>query len=368
MRTVGVEEELLLVSADTGRPVSVAGEVLRRVQDAGEGGHIGGALDHEFKQQQVETASAPHRSMMDLRDDVRSWRTTAIASARAANALVIASGTSPLPAESELMPDARYAQIADLLAQTARDQLACACHVHVAVESDEEGVGVLDRIREWLHVLVALSANSPFWQGLDTGYASYRSEVIRRWPTAGVQEVFGTPENYHTLVAAMKASGVMLDEGMVYFEARLSHHYPTVEIRVADVCADPDDTILIAALCRGLVDTAAAEWRAGTAVRPVPAAVIRLAAWHAGRFGISGDLLDSATMTPMPARTVVAALVDHVRNALRENGDEEFVDEQIRRILDRGNGADRQRAVLLRTGTLAEVVADLARATAGLPG
>ncbi|MET0784566.1 MAG: glutamate--cysteine ligase [Leifsonia flava] len=365
MRTVGVEEELLLVSAETGRPVSVAGDVLQRVHESGAAGHVGGALDHEFKQQQVETASAPHSSMSDLGADVKSWRATAIAAARQAGALVIASGTSPMPAESVLMPDARYAQIAELLGQTARDQLACACHVHVSVESDEEGVGVLDRIREWLHVLLALSANSPFWQGMDTGYASYRSEVIRRWPTSGVQEVFGTPERYHALVAAMKRTGVMLDDGMVYFEARLSHHYPTVEIRVADVCADADDTVLIAALCRALVDTAAAGWRAGTVVRPIPAPVIRLAAWHAGRFGLSGDLLDSATMTPMPARDVVARLIDHVRAALKENGDEEFVDEQVRRILDRGNGADRQRAVLTRTHQLVDVVSDLARATAG---
>lgn len=365
MRTVGVEEELLLVSTETGRPVSVASDVLQRVHDSGDDGHVGGALDHEFKQQQVETASAPHSSMMDLGDDVKSWRATAIAAAREAGASVIASGTSPMPAESALMPDARYAQIAELLGQTARDQLACACHVHVSVESDEEGVGVLDRIREWLHVLIALSANSPFWQGMDTGYASYRSEVIRRWPTSGVQEVFESPEKYHALVEAMKRTGVMLDEGMVYFEARLSHHYPTVEIRVADVCADADDTVLIAALCRGLVDTAASGWRAGTVVRPIPAAVIRLAAWHAGRFGLSGDLLDAETMTPLPARQVIAGLVDHVRAALRENGDEEFVDEQVRRILERGNGADRQRAVLTRTNQMADVVADLARATAG---
>lgn len=365
MRTVGVEEELLLVSAETGQPVSVADDVLRRARDFGISGHVGGALEQEFKRQQLETASAPHSLMAELGDDVRSWRATAITAARGSGALVIASGTSPMPAEYSLMPDARYERIAELLGQTARDQLVCACHVHVSVESDDEGVGVLDRIRQWLHVLIALSANSPFWQGVDTGYASYRSEVIRRWPTAGVQDVFETAANYHALVAAMKSTGVMLDEAMVYFEARLSHHYPTVEIRVADVCADADDAILIAALCRGLVDTAAAEWRAGAPLPFVPASLIRLAAWHAGRFGLTGELLDGATLTPAPARVVVGRLVDHVRTALRDNGDEEFVDQQVKQVFERGNGADRQRAVLLKTGKLTEVVADLARRTAG---
>lgn len=365
MRTVGVEEELLLVSAATGRPVSVAGDVLRRVQKAGRDKRGGGALDHEFKQQQVETASAPQRSMSDLHQDVTSWRSTAIDAARGVDALVIASGTSPIRADSVLMPDARYAQIADLVAQTARDQLACACHVHVAVESDEEGIGVLDRIRDWLHILVAISANSPFWQGADSGYASYRSEVIRRWPTAVIPEVFGSVDAYRSLVSAMKDTRVMLDDGMVYFDARLSHHYPTVEIRVADVCPDVHDTVLIAALCRGLVDSAARDWSAGVPPLSTTASVLRLAGWQAARFGLSGDLLDPHTMKPAPAAAVVSALIEHVRAALAANGDEDFVEEQVGSVLERGNGADRQRAVLKRTGQLTEVVADLARVTAG---
>ena len=365
MRTVGVEEELLLVSADSGRPRAVAGQVLRRVEASTGDGPIGGTLEHEFKQQQIEADTAPHRFLRDVANDLVSWRRAAAAAARSSRARVIASGTSPLPAEYRLMPDPRYEQIAELFGLTAREQLACACHVHVSIDSEDEGVGVLDRIREWLHILIALSANSPFWHGIDTGYASYRSDVIRRWPTAGAQEIFGSAATYHSLVRAMTGTGVMLDAGMVYFDARLSHHYPTVEIRVADVCADAQDTVLVAALCRGLVDTAALEWRAGAAPRPIPAAVIRLAAWHAGRFGLSGDLLDPGTMTPVPARVVVGQLVDHVRSALRANGDEEFVDEQVGRVLERGNGADRQRAVLRRTGRLADVVADLARVTVG---
>jgi glutamate---cysteine ligase / carboxylate-amine ligase len=163
----------------------------------------------------------------------------------------------------------------------------------------------------------------------------------------------------------MKGTGVMLDDAMVYFEARLSHHWPTVEIRVADVCADADDTVLIAALCRALVDTAAAEWRSGAPTHIVPASLIKLAAWHAGRFGLTGDLLDGRTLAPASAGDVVGRLVDHVRGALRDNGDEEFVEEQVRRVFERGNGADRQRAVLARTGELTDVVTDLARVTAG---
>src|SRR5690606_2621386 len=220
----------------------------------------------------------------------------------------------------------------------------------------------------WLPVLLALSANSPFWRGEDTKYASFRSQAIVRWPTAGPTEAFGSADEYHGLIASMIASGAILDEGMIYFDARLSHHYPTVEIRVADVCPDAADTVLVAALCRGLVDTAAAEWRAGDEPLPLSTAMLRLMSWQAGRFGIEGDLIDPRSSKPRAAREIVADLVDHVRAALRENGDERFVDGQVEQIFARGNGAMRQRAVLEKTGQLSDVVADLATATAGLDG
>src|SRR6476661_1467462 len=146
---------------------------------------------------------------------------------------------------------------------TARERLTCGCHVHVSVESDEEGVGVLDRIRVWLPSLLALSANSPFWNGQDSGYASYRSQAFARWPSWGPADRYGSAEAYHRLVRRMVLSSVILDPGMVYFDARLSQHYPTVEIRAADVCFTVEEAIVGAALCRGLVETAALEWAAG---------------------------------------------------------------------------------------------------------
>ena len=129
--------------------------------------------------------------------------------------------------------------------------------MHVGVASDAEGVAVLDRIGPWLAPLLALSANSPYWMGDDSGYASFRSQVWSRWPTAGPTRLFGTPEAYHAAVQGLVATGTILDQGMVYFDARLSARYPTVEIRVADVCLSADTATLLAALARGLVETAA---------------------------------------------------------------------------------------------------------------
>jgi len=364
------------------RPRSVAARTLRYAAEAaeivGDGGPEasaeaaddvpGGSLEHELQQQQVETDTVPHTEMAALGDGVRAWRDHAIKAARRADARVIASGTSPLPAGVAVVGKPRYLQMVEHFGLTTTEQLTGACHVHVSVESDDEGVGVLDRIRGWLPALLALSANSPFWQGADTRYASFRSQAIVRWPTAGPTEVFGTADAYHGLIDAMIASGAIFDEGMIYFDARLSHHYPTVEIRVADVCPDAADTVLVAALCRGLVDTAANEWRAGDEPLPLSTAMLRLMSWQAGRFGIEGDLIDPRTLEPRAAHEIVGDLVDHVREALRGNGDEKLVDEQVQQIFARGNGAMRQRAVLEKTGQLSDVVADLARVTAGLEG
>lgn len=372
MRTVGVEEELLLVDAESGRPLSVAAQTLRYAAEAAEPVDAtsdevpGGSLEHELQQQQVETDTVPHTDMAALADDVRAWRDHAITAARRAGARVIAAGTSPLPAGTAIVGKPRYLQMVEHFGLTTTEQLTGGCHVHVSIESDDEGVGVLDRIRGWLPVLLALSANSPFWQAEDTKYESFRSQAMVRWPTAGPTEMFGTAEGYRETVASMVGSGAILDEGMVHFDARLSHHYPTVEIRVADVCADAADTVLVAALTRGLVDTAAAEWRAGEEPLPLSVSMLRLMGWQAGRFGITGDLIDPRTSKPRPAREIVADLVDHVRDALRENGDEALVEERIEQIFTRGNGAMRQRAMLEKTGQLSDVVAELARVTAGL--
>ena len=150
---------------------------------------------------------------------------------------------------------------------------------------------------------------------------------------------------------------------MLYFDARASHRFPTVEVRVTDVCLDVRDTVLIAALCRALVETSAASWAAGEPPPQVSAVLLRLATWHASRWGIGAGLLDPLTARPLPAAEVVGRLVDEVRPALRRSGDDGLVAEGVDRILQHGNGATWQRDVFARSSSLDEVVAGLARAT-----
>jgi len=370
MRTVGVEEELFLVDADTGRPRAVAAEVLRVAAAHGDIGDDAGAVDrgamvHELQQEQLETYTPPESDMARLADDLRGWRDTAIADAAEVGARVIASGTSPLPVVPQLVHTTRYEQMAERFGLTTSEQLTCGCHVHVSVDSLDEAVGVIDRIRVWLPVLLALSANSPFWGGRDTGYASFRSQAQTRWPTSGPTELFGSVEGYRRHLADVLESGVPLDEGMVYTDARVSRHFPTVEVRVPDVCLDVRDAVLIAALCRGLVETAAREYAAGDPPPPVSTTVLRLAAWQAGKSGVTGALVDPMTSRPRRAAAVIDALRDHVSDAIRGTHDETRVDEGLSRLFLRGTGAIRQRSVLEKTGDLDVVVTDLAHATAG---
>ncbi|MFI1931247.1 glutamate--cysteine ligase [Streptomyces sp. NPDC020330] len=361
-RTVGVEEELLLVDAAGGEPRALSSAVLA-VAEKEAGGQA--SFEAELHRQQLEFATDPCADMDELAASVRRRRAAAERHASDVGASVVALATSPLPVSPKIGTGERYRWMAERYGLTAQEQLTCGCHVHVSVASDEEGVAVLDRVRRWLSVLLALSANSPFWQGQDSHYRSYRSRVWGRWPSAGPVEVHGSAAEYHARVRSLIGTGVLRDERMVYFDARLSHRYPTVEVRVADVCLDPADTVLLATLVRGLVDTAAREWRAGEQPPDISTSLLRAASWQAGRAGLEGRLVHPRTLLPEPATDVLGALLDHVRDALEENGDLEAAERALAAVERRGNGARLQREILARTGSLRDTVAECVRITTG---
>lgn len=350
MRRVGVEEEFLIVGCSDGQAVAL-GEVLDRLAD-------GDGLSSEMKQEQIETCTLPRITLDELAQDITARRTSADATARIVGARAVALATSPLPVRSTTTPGLRFQRMLDRFGLTAREQLTCGCHVHVEVESDEEGVAILDRIRPWLPVLMAISANSPFWNSEDSGYASYRSQAWNRWPTAGPYDVFGSAAAYHAQVAEILASGVPLDLGQIYFDARLSHRHPTIEVRVADVCLYADDAVLLAGLVRGLAETAARQWRSGRAPAPVSTMSLKLASWHASRFGLAADLMHPLSGRLRPASDVASALLEHVGPILKEQGELETVGALLLHVLARGNGAARQRAAYARAGGLRDVISD----------
>jgi carboxylate-amine ligase len=358
VRRIGVEEELLLVDAFNGRPVpgyhDVAAEAERRLDLP---------AAHELKQEQAEIASAPYRNLLHVGRDLRQRRDRLAEAAGERGLAVAATATSPVGGRATTTENERYQRMEQRFGLLERQQLTCGMHVHVEIESPDEGVAIVDRIRPWLSVLVALSANSPYWQGEDSGYASYRSIVWGQWPTAGPTELFGNLVTYRALVSDLMETGTILDEGMIYFDARLSRRYPTVEIRVADVCTDLDDGLTVAALARALVDTAAHQAAAGLPPAQVRSEVLQVATWGAARFGLSATLVDPISRRATDAATLIDQLVDHVRPALCRNDDLDFVEHSLRRILDRGTGSVRQRAAFDRRGDLRAVTLDLVART-----
>jgi carboxylate-amine ligase len=208
-----------------------------------------------------------------------------------------------------------------------------------------------------------MSANSPYYQGRDTGYASFRSVMWGLWPTSGPTELFGDYASYRAVADQLIATGAAIDEGMIYFDARLSSRYPTVEIRVMDIPALSADVALLAALCRALVETAVGEAERGRSPSGLSRAVLRAMTWQASRHGISDKLVPADGSSPVPAAQVLADLVEHVRPALESSGDLELVQRGVADLLARGGGASLQRNAFAHRGSFTDVVAAAAEWT-----
>ncbi|MCD9198739.1 carboxylate-amine ligase [Aeromicrobium wangtongii] len=355
IRKVGVEEEMFLVDPSSRRLVPVSGRVTSGEDD----------VEQELFLQQLETQSDPHRDLADVAADLREARRKAAAAAESAGARLAVMPTPVLPGDDgDVTPNARYHRMMRRFGEVGRRALACGMHVHVDVADDEEAVAVIDALRPWLPLVQAISAGSPFDSGIDTGYASWRAQVWEAWPSAGVVEPFGDAAGYRAAVEALIASGAALDEGMIYLDARPARAYPTVEIRVADVCTDLRDTVLVAAVARALVTTCAEDWKAGRQPEAWRVDLLRAARWRARHDGLGGVLLDPLTRRPVPAADALATLVRTIEPALIAAGDHDLVTEGIARVLRDGGGAQRQRAAAGEDLDLVAVVDDVLARTA----
>ncbi|MDQ4053706.1 MAG: glutamate--cysteine ligase [Actinomycetota bacterium] len=362
VRTIGIEEELLLVDPDTGQMSPGARQVIKEFHEHGGRARPTVAtdeLDHELFRHQLEVRTDPTTDLDDAAAQVVDARRTAGEAADATGLAAIACGIVPRGETAVVVsPYDRYRDMVSVFGEVARQGGTCGMHVHVGIESDEEGVAVIDRIAPWLPVVLAISANSPFHDDRDTGYASWRSQVWTRWPTGGSTQRFGSVEAYRALCQFLLDSGAARDPGMLYFETRLSEANPTVEIRVSDMCTDPADALLIAAVARGLVETAARAWRAGDEPREWRTEELRACHWRAARYGVADALVLPETRQLAGAREVLDALTAAIRPALEEAGDLEVVTEGLRRVLSH-SGARAQRAAYERTGDVRGVVDDL---------
>ena len=361
----------MLIDPSSGALRPVAATVLRASTEAGGRPTRGGSpacdridVQHELYLEQIEVATPPCQTISEVETRLRRGRRLVGEAARSAGVAAIASATPVLPPSGgTVTPHRRYQEIVEHYGEVAHESLVCAMHVHVSVGSQDEAVAVIDRIRPWLPVLLALSANSPYWRGVDTGYASWRSQLWGRWPTSGPMELFGDPKTYHAIAEQILETGAALDAGMLYFDARLAVDYPTVEVRVADVCTEVEDAALVAALVRALVETAAREWRRGECPADWRTDELRIASWRAAKCGVTDRLVHPLDHRVAAVAEVLTSVADHAAAALDESGDTHLVRSGLQRVLAAGNGADRQRSAFKAGGDLVAVVHDLRRRT-----
>ena len=349
--TVGVEEEYILVDPGSGLPVPLGEQVAgaARTSRALEPDDV----QRELLQAQLEVATPVCQDLDEVGGHLLRLRHELGGAAEAHGCRLVAVGASPFldRVPVEITDEPRYRALQAGAPALVAEQLINGMHVHVSVPDRRCAVAALNRIRVWLPVLAALSANSPYWRGQDTGFHSWRTIVFDRWPVSGPPPHFDDDADYDRRVEALLRSGVVADRHSLYWQARLSDRYPTVEVRAADVQLRVDDAVMLAGLIRGLVATALREdERGGVPVdRPDPE-LLRVAMWRAARHGLDGDLFDLRRGTQRRAGDLVLDLLEHVEPALETRGDAQQVTRLVERLLREGNAADRQRRIVDESG------------------
>jgi carboxylate-amine ligase len=356
--TFGVEEEFHLVDPATyrlTRSPELATAVLR--------GESGRHLHAEITTTQLESASDVCTSLSELRAELVTTRAEAAGAAARAGVRILAASTHPFDSwqQQDITPAPRYQAMVDRWAGLAMQQDICGCHVHVGVPDLETAVGVMDRARPYLPVLLAMTGSSPFHDGVDTGHDSYRTVWWSRWPTTGPPEYLGSAERFREVVAGMVTSGVVADSSHLYWDLRPSSHLPTLEFRLADVCTEVDDVVLHAALARSLVRVLAGRFEGSDPCPQPRPELLRAARWRAARHGLDGQLFDPLQCELVPARVAVRRLLAELQDDLRDHDEWAVVVELVERLFERGTSASRQRRTWLRTGDWREVAARIVR-------
>jgi carboxylate-amine ligase len=359
--TVGVEEEFLLLDPVTGENLPVGEQVIAALPD-----DIRGQSRLEFRRSMIEMVTPVCTDLAQLDGQLRRLRNVAGAASTEVGARMVAIGATPVGDQHRTVPaNSRYQAMARRYGAIAQDTAVCGCHVHVGVPDRETAVQVCTRLRVWLPVIQAMTANSPLHEGVDTGHASWRSIQLERWPSLGPTPHFDCAGDYDDAVAQLIAAGVMLDETMIYWYARPSARYPTVEVRVGDVCPTVEDTVLVAALIRALVATVVDEVRAGIPAPQVPECLVSAAHWRAAHDGLDGELVDLRLGTTRPAWQLLDEMFATVSPALLRHGDLDLVVSELARLRRRGNGATRQRRIHHASGSIHTVLTRLAEQTTG---
>lgn len=339
--TFGVEEEFLVVDPVTGAPSERGPSVLSAAADLDP--QLG--VHPELLTSQAEATTGVCTWSAELRAQLQEARARMSRAAQTEGLALISSGAPPLPGEpGPVSAGARFGQIAETYRAIVTEYQACGCHVHVGVPGRDTAVAVINHLHRWLPSLLAMSANSPFHLGADTGYASWRMVQQSRFPGSGIPPRFRSAADHDEQVARLVDCGVLVDDAMSFWLARPSPHLPTIELRVADAGTTLGESLLQALLSRALVTTALRELELGREAPEFDERLEQAAVWTAARHGLEGPGIDLVAQHRTPAAELVHGMVRWAASSLEETRDLAAVRKLVAGLLHCGNGARRQRA------------------------
>ena len=340
--TIGIEEEYLFVDRETrdlavDPPASMIADCESRLT---------GQVSPEFLKAQIEVETRVCNSVAEARADLAHLRETVAEVADNHGMGLIAAATHPFAKwnEQQHTDKQRYNELAQDMQALARRLLICGLHVHVGIEDDDLRIDLMNQVRYFLPHLLALSTSSPFWGGEDSGLLSYRLSVFDSMPRSGLPDVFDSASEYDRLVAQMVRANVIEDATKFWWDVRPSARYPTLEMRITDVCTRLDDSVAIAALYVCILSMLYRLRKGNQRWRVYPRTMIDENRWLAQRYGVQGNLVDFGIGQPVP----YADLLEEVIELVRE--DAERMDcvaeiEHAREIVKRGTSAHHQQQV-----------------------
>jgi carboxylate-amine ligase len=359
--SLGIEEELMLLSADSY-------ELVSRFDEIAEAAGPDERIKPELLQSTAEIATHVHSTVAAAVEEARTLRARLRDAAGERNALIASAGTHPFSRyeHQDVTEKERYHELIEAMQWVAERELIFGLHAHVGMQSVDQAIHVANALRTWLPELLALSANSPYWHGRDTGLASTRSKVFDTFPRSGLPPAFASWEEYELLVERGVRTNSFKDYTYIWWDLRPHPRLGTIEIRTCDGQTRLESVAALVALVQSLAATLAERHAAQGALPTQPLPLIDENKWRAARYGLAADLVDLEHDTERPARAAVEELVELAAPAARRLGcAEEFA--LVARILDEGTGADEQRAAYEESGSLLAVAQHLARQTvAGL--
>src|SRR3954464_11301277 len=350
--TLGIGEEFAIVDP-------VTRELRSHIQEILEGGKITlkEQIKPEMHQSVVELGTEICQSVVDARQHVVELRSKLASLAGRAGLKIASTGTHPFShwRDQEITEGERYKEIVENMQQLARANLIFGLHVHVGIPDRESAIHVMNQARYFLPHIYALSVNSPFWVGQNTGLKGYRLKVFERFPRTGIPDSFESLSEYEDYCKLLVKTGCIDNAKKIWWDIRLHPFFDTLEVRVCDAQSRVDDTLAIAALIQAIISKLFKLLHQNTTFRVYRRRLLDENRWRATRYGIDGMLIDFGHETEVDERSLLNELLDFVSTEVKELGSErEMAD--IERIIREGTGADRQLAVWERTQDVKAVV------------